>query len=646
MGLAAIALLTAAIVWTAANGPFGPSNPDPSVRPTVAVPSPAASLPPAPSVASYPGQPLGPTAPPLPTGDKAQSKLWVAAGSWWAAMLEPLSQSYHVYELVEGGAKWRDTGTVIDDRRLAQPDCLWDGKHLYVASGVRTPSLSGAATLSRFTFDPKARRFVMDPNFPVPITSTGVDSIVLTQDSTGKLWATYIAEDGQVTVNRTLGNDLFWGQPFALPVEHSLVTKDEVATVLAYGPGRVGVMWSSRGDGSFYLSSHEDGDPDEAWSAPEIALAGHDLAGGQLRAMAAPDGRLFAVVRTAADDDPTSNGRSPQVILLTRAVNPTPPDPTWTSVLYGRVQDQHASPLLTLDPAAGLVYVLATTPKHGGAIYYKRTFADGPTFETGLGDPFITNATSTSIARATSSKGPVSPESGFVVLAYDPVTFRYLHGVMDLGGGVQAGTLPADTPVTGRRLLFFDDFNPWPVGSSPNTGWQLRPNDPPGAFTIQANPSKTDRSAAISAPTRGTFVRACKGFAPVKNGDITVDIRVRLARTGATDGVLTEVRGTSVESASLRFARNGFFAYYNGSAKTKTLVPVRAGAWYRSIVVVHMGRKTYDWRLLNARGKALISVKGVRWRNPSAAVIDKVCLRTPDGGKGIALNWDDISVIH
>jgi hypothetical protein len=634
-------LLTAAIVWTAVNGQFGPSNPDPSVRPSVALPSPSASLPPAPSVASYPGQALGPTAPPLPTGDKAQSRLWVADGSWWAAMFEPLSQTFHIYELVSAGAAWRDTGTVVDDRRLAQLDTLWDGKHLYIAGAVRTAAASGAATLSRFTYDPKLRRFVLDPNFPVPITATGVDSIVLTQDSTGKLWTTFIAEDGQVTINRTLGNDLFWGQPFALPVAHSLVTKEEVVTVLAYGPGRVAVMWSSQADGSFYLSSHEDGDPDEAWGEPESALAGPGLAGGQLRAMAAPDGRIFAVVKTAADDDPTSNGRSPQVILLTRAL-----DAVWTSVLYGRVQDQHASPAVALDPTAGLVYVLATTPKKGGAIYYKRTFADDPSFEPGLGDPFITDATATTIGRATSGKDPVTAQTGLVVLAYDPVTFRYIHGVMDLGGGVLAGTLPADPPAARPRLLFFDDFDPWPIGSSPSTGWQLRPNDPPKSMTIQANPSKTDRSASIAAPKAGTFVRVCKGFAPVKSGDVTVDIRVRLARTGSSDGVLTEVRGTGVESASLRFARNGFFAYYKGSAKIKTLIPVRSGAWYRSIVVVHMARKTYDWRLLNARGRVLISVKGVGWRSPSAAAIDKICLRTPDGGRGIALNWDDVSVIH
>jgi hypothetical protein len=640
LGLAAIALLTAAIVWTATAEPFKRPSPDQSLPPTLAIPSPSATLPPEPVVASYVGQALGPNAPPAPTGDKAQSKLWVAEGSWWAVMLEPITKAYHIFELVSAGAAWRDTGTVVDVRPLAQPDCLWDGTHLYIASGVRTSSASGAALLSRYSFDPKSRNYALDPNFPVPITSAGVDSLVLTKDTTGKLWTAFVADDGQVTINRTEGNDLFWGQPFALPVDHSLVTKDDVATILAYPPGRVGVMWSSRADGAFYLSSHEDGDPDDTWGVPEVALAGRDLASGQLRAIAAPDGRLFATAKTAVDDDPSSNGRAPQVLLLTRTV-----DGVWSSVLYSRLQDQHASPAIALDPTAGIVYVVATTPKRGGAINYKRTLADAPTFPTGLGAPFITDATSTTIGHATSTKDPVSSESGLVFLAYDPVTFRYLHGVMDLGGGVGAGTGPPGPAKAGPRVIFIDDFNPWPIGSSPSTGWKLGATDPPKAFTIVGRPTPTNRSASIAASTPGQEIQACKAF-PAGKTDVIVSLRVRLARTGSTDGVITNVRGSKVEAARVLFGRSGFFAYFKGGTKIITLIPVRAGAWYRSRVVVHVAQRTYDWQLRNARGRLILRVRGVAWRQPSTAPLDKVCLRTPSAGRGIALDWDDVSVIR
>ncbi len=640
LGLAAIAVLTAVIVWTATNEPFGRTSPDQSPSASLAQPSPSATLPPEAAVVSYPGQVLGAGAPPEPTGDKAQSKLWVAGGSWWAVMLEPITKAYHIYELVSAGAAWRDTGTVVDDRPLAQPDCLWDGTHLYIASGVRTLSASGAALLSRYSFDPKIRGFALDPNFPVPITSAGVDSLVLTKDTTGKLWTTFVAAEGQIMINRTEGNDLFWGQPFALPVDHSLVTKDDVATVLAYSPGRVGVMWSSRADGAFYLTSHEDGDPDDSWGVPEVALAGRDLASGQLRAIAAPDGRLFATVRTAVSDDPSSNGRAPQVLLLTRTV-----DGAWSSVLYSRLQDQHASPAIALDPTAGIVYIVATTPTRGGAINYKRALADAPEFPTGVGQPFISDATSTTIGRATSTKDPVSADSGLVFLAYDPVTFRYFHGVMDLGGGVAAGTgSPAAVPPK-PRTIFIDDFNPWPVGSSPNTGWKLGATDPAKAFTIVGRPTATNRSASIASSTAGQEIQACKSF-PTGKTDVTVKLRVRLARTGATDGVITNVRGSKVEAARVLFGRSGFFAYFRGATKIITLVPVRAGAWYQSTVVVHVARRTYDWQLRNGRGRLILGVRGIPWRQVSTAPLDRVCVRSPSGGRGIALDWDDASVIR
>jgi hypothetical protein len=126
-----------------------------------------------------------------------------------------------------------------------------------------------------------------------------------------------------------------------------------------------------------------------------------------------------------------------------------------------------------------------------------------------------------------------------------------------------------------------------------------------------------------------------------------VDLRVRLTRIGGTDAVLTEVRGSTTEAATVRFGRTGQFAYYRGAAKIRTLVSFRLGAWYRSIVVVHVGSRTYDWRLLDAAGHQLISVARIPWKSPAKdSPIDKVCVRTPIGGPGIALDWDAVRVIR
>ena len=234
------------------------------------------------------------------------------------------------------------------------------------------------------------------------------------------------------------------------------------------------------------------------------------------------------------------------------------------------------------------------------------------------------------------------------MLAYDPATARYLHGVVDVGGGVAAGPLPPVGTVNPPQLVFRDNFDPWTVNSIPDIGWVLRATDPANLFKIQALPNQTNKSGVLISRVVGKDVRACKSFPSVTTGDLTVDVRVRLARRGPSDAVVTEVRGEGVEAATVRFGSNGAFAYFSGPTKIRTLVPVRARVWYRSIVIVHLTTHTYDWTLLNGVGRKLIAVQNVAWRDTTTLPMDKVCLRTPTGvpGAGIALNWDDISVIH
>ena len=642
LALGAIAALTVAAIWTVTSGS---STPGPSPAPSAARASATPLLPAAPVVATHADQKLGANAPQSPTGRGAQSMLWVTGGTWWAAMIEPKSLTYHIYALNADGASWRDTGTVIDERAQAQPDCLWDaqGKHLYILSGGRSANPSAAARLTRYSYDPVGQRFKLDPNFPIKVTDRGFDSMVLARDSTGKLWMTYVADNGQVMVNRTVGDDLFWGEAFALPADESQVTTDDGAQAFAYGPARVGLLWSNRGAGHMNFVSHRDGDPDDTWSVTKQAVSGRGLASGQFKVIASSDGRVFAAVRTALDDDPNANGRSPQILLLERQAAGA-----WSTTLYSRLQDQQLSPSLAVDAASGIVYVMATTPKPGGTIVYKRTSADSPSFETGSGTVFIADALMPLIGNGTTTKDPVGPDSGFVMLAWDPTTTMYVHGVMDLGRGVPTLPRPAkDYPPLRPQLVFLDDFDPFPVGSRPSTGWGLRASDPPTAFSIVDRPSRADRSASVVNRTPTGDVRVCKAFPDTTSGDVTVDVRVRLSRLGSSDAVLTEVRGSGPTAASVRLGKRGFFEYFRGAAKVITSVRGRPGFWYRSIVVVHLGSRTFDWKLVSASGRLILSVRGVAWRHRAADVpLDRVCLKTPTGGAGIALDWDDISVVR
>ena len=469
-------------MWTAVNAASGPHDgPDASASASpTATPQPV--LPADPVARTFIDQTLGPNSPPWPTGSKTQSRLWVADGSWWAAMLEPTSMAYHIYQLVAGGQAWRDTGTLVDARTRSDPDCLWDGKHLYIVSAAPGKTAAGSAQLTRYSLDAKNQRFVLDPDFPIDLTAASVDSLSIARDSTGVLWVSYVTATGQVTVNHSIDNDLIWGQPYDLPVPESKVTPGDAVQTVAFDKSRIGVFWGSRSNGSFFLASHEDGDPDTTWTGPETAISGHGLASDQLRVVATPDGRLLALVKTALSEDPTSNGRSAAILFLERT-----PDGTWTNVLFSRIQDQHTSPLIAVDASTGIVYAMATTPRSGGSIALKRTWLDDPAFLPGTGSPVVSDPTATATGSGSTGKDPVGPATGLVVLAFDPATGRYIHGLIDLGGGIAAGTLPATGgPAPGPQLVFADDFDPWPAGQAPSIGWILGPGEPAKAFTIVA----------------------------------------------------------------------------------------------------------------------------------------------------------------
>ena len=64
-------------------------------------------------------------------------------------------------------------------------------------------------------------------------------------------------------------------------------------------------------------------------------------------------------------------------------------------------------------------------------------------------------------------------------------------------------------------------------------------------------------------------------------------------------------------------------------------------------MVVHVGSRTYDWRLLDATGHQLISVAAIPWKSPTKnSPVNKVCLRAPIGGPNVALDWDTVRVIR
>lgn len=47
-----------------------------------------------------------------PTGQKPQSKLWVADGTWWGALFDKASGDFHIFRYDWSGNTWADTGVL------------------------------------------------------------------------------------------------------------------------------------------------------------------------------------------------------------------------------------------------------------------------------------------------------------------------------------------------------------------------------------------------------------------------------------------------------------------------------------------------------------------------------------------------------
>jgi hypothetical protein len=108
----------------------------------------------------------------------------------------------------------------------------------------------------------------------------------------------------------------------------------------------------------------------------------------------------------------------------------------WRTAVSGLVRDRHTRPIILVD---------ATKPDDRGRRRRPRAAAASSTtsarrsiqieFDTGIGTPLVASTAQTTIDNVTSAKGPLTAESGLLVLAHDRTSGMYLHGVVDLGGG-------------------------------------------------------------------------------------------------------------------------------------------------------------------------------------------------------------------
>ena len=364
------------------------------------------------------GQYRGPSfagGPSSPTGSKPESKLWFADGTWWSVM-NVGGTGLRIYRLDPSSQAWDPTGVVVDSRNTVRSDVLWDGSKLYVATHVFSESAAtgSASNLYRFSYDSGSDTYALDVGYPAQINNWKTETLVIAKDSTGQLWATW-TQQSQVFVNRTSAPlvDNVWGSPFALPNGGGL-SGDDISSVVSFA-GRIGIMWSDQSDDQMKFASHADDDlSDTAFTAPEVAVSGTNMADDHINLKADASGRVYAATKTSA-----SSGSQPFLLLNVRDGSGR-----WTTTVFGTKDDNHTRPIVVLNEEKRRLYYFATWDQSGDVIYLKETSMDAPSFQPGRGTPVID---ASDVNNATSTKQSVSEATGLVVQATADSTNLYWH---------------------------------------------------------------------------------------------------------------------------------------------------------------------------------------------------------------------------
>jgi hypothetical protein len=397
--------------------------------------------------------------------------LWFNDGLWWGNLWDTASSDFHIFRFNAATSSWVDTGVATDTRANTHHDVLWDGTTLYVASyrfvndGLPAEP-NFPTTMRRYSYNSSAKTYTLLGSSN--INNQRVETLTIDKDSTGRLWATW-QQGNRIYLNVTGTDGATWGTPFPHPASLSNVSVDDTSAVIAFGPGKMGVMWSRQvGDATdgMYWSHHVDGAANTAWTTPVAAVTGPRSGDDHmnLKWLDSSGGRVFAAIKTSF-----TSASQPLIQLL--ALNAT--TSSWSAHTIANVSECPNRVIVLIDESTQRLRTFATYPKpsgttnagvctsSGGAIYEKSTPLDNISFTTTKtdrivdADQYVHNVTSTKQNLNSTARGTAN--SGLLVLADVNATSRYWHYYDPTGGAGGGGTadttaptVSATSPTTGQ----------------------------------------------------------------------------------------------------------------------------------------------------------------------------------------------------
>jgi hypothetical protein len=407
-----------------------------------------------------------------PTGTKrAESILWYNDGSWWGNLWDTDTSDFHIFRFNAATDSWEDTGVPTEPRANTHHDVLWDGTTLYVASNLfvndEAPAAAGSPSwLRRYSYNATTKTYAplesSNPNSTPEVNDTQInnfrtETLTIDKDSTGRLWATW-QQGNKIYLNVTGTDGNTWGVPFPHPDAN--VSVDDNSALIAFGPGKMGLMWSSQPGNAtdgFYWSVHTDGAASTTWS-PKTAITAGERSGDDhmnLKWLDSSGPRVFAAVKTSF-----TSSTQPLIELL--AMDSTG---TWTQHTIANVSECPNRVIVLIDEGSQRLRTFATYPKpagttkagvcstSGGAIYEKSTPLNNIDFTTSTktarivdADQYVHNVSSTK--QNLNKAGTGTATSGLMVIADVNATKRYWYH-FESGSPPPPDTTPPDTMIIG-----------------------------------------------------------------------------------------------------------------------------------------------------------------------------------------------------
>ncbi|TQN37905.1 Ig-like domain-containing protein [Blastococcus colisei] len=418
-----------------------------------------------------------------PSENKPQSKLWYHDGAWWALMVSAGGTLVHIHQLMPDHS-WQIASGQVDSRLNSTGDALWSARDsaLYVASRADGSNLQ----VNRFSYDPVTRTWSSAAGFPVTVeTGGGSESATIDQDSLGHLWVTYTRASRIWVAHSTNADRTQWTAGFHPNVPDIAIKSDDLSALIAFGTS-IGVMWSDQQSGAFRFAIHDDGAGDGVWRVEDVPMAADDHINLK-QLVGDTQGRIFAAIKTSADEAATASPGDTLVGVLTRTPGQNGVG-SWALTPAGTIADDHTRPIIMIDATNQELYFFATAPGSGGDVYYKKSPLGSVAFPPGRGDRFVD--TTAGVNNASGAKDPVTSETGMVILAVADGKKLYVHAEMELAGG-GGGSTPVDPAPTVTATSPTANASEVPVGgnvsatfSEPVTGVSgstFRLRDPSGA---------------------------------------------------------------------------------------------------------------------------------------------------------------------